>query len=232
MAKKANLNKDKISQQSVNPSHPCTSTSGLDKSVQNHSPKKTKQIRIVEKTTCDKEDVNMSKTLPPFSLEGEIAKIKISIPLAELVTQYVYKNQVLKALNIGNDTDTLNLTDDKLELLFGPEVEGKYQEGAIPPFYVSLNIHDKILHNAMLDSGASHNLMPNVVMERLGLEITKPYKDMYSFDSGIFKCLGMIKDLRVNLVQILAKGLFMDIVVADIPRKYGMPLSRSWGAKL
>ena len=105
----------------------------------------------------------------------------------------------MKALNIGNDIDTLNLTDDKLELLFGLEVEGKHQEGTIPPFFVSLNIHDKILNNAMLDSSASHNLMPKVVMERLGLEITKPYKDMYSFDSSRIKCLGLIKDLSVNL---------------------------------
>ena len=63
----------------------------------------------------------------------------------------------------------LKLIDDKPQLLFGPEVEGKYQEGVVPPFYVSLNIHDRILHNAMLDSGASHNLMPKVVMESLGL---------------------------------------------------------------
>ena len=60
----------------------------------------------------------------------------------------------MKVLNLGSDTNTLNLTDEKLELLFGPEVEGKYQEGAISPFYVRLSIHDKILHNAMLDSGA------------------------------------------------------------------------------
>ena len=72
-----------------------------------------------------KTEVNMSKSIFPFSLEGEIAKIKITMPLAELVTQEVYKNQVLKALNLGRDTDTLNLTDDKPELLFGPEVEGK-----------------------------------------------------------------------------------------------------------
>ena len=61
-----------------------------------------------------------------------------------------------------------------LSLLFGPKIQGNYQEGAIPPLYISLNIHDKILHNAILDSDASHNLMPKVVMERLGLEITKP----------------------------------------------------------
>ena len=111
----------------------------------------------------------MTKSIVPFSLEGEISKIKITISLAKLVTQEVYKNQVLKALNLGSDTDKLNLIDDKPELLFGPEVEGKYQEGVVPPFYVSLNIHDRILHNAMLDSGASHNLMPKVVMESLGL---------------------------------------------------------------
>ena len=84
----------------------------------------------------------------------------------------------------------------------------------------------------MLDSGASHNLMPKVVMERLGLEITKPYKYLYSFDSSRVKCLGLIKDLCVNLAQIPAKSLVMDIVVADIPPNYGMILYRSWGAKL
>lgn len=59
--------------------------------------------------------------------------------------------QVLKALNIGEKTDDVNLSDDQLELLFGLEVEVKPQEGEFPPFYVSLNIHDKILHNSMLD---------------------------------------------------------------------------------
>ena len=199
MAKKSNLNKDKNSQQSVEQSCLSTSTSGPNKSVPNNSPNKVQQIRIAERVVNDKTDVTMSRTIVPFSLEGEISKIKITIPLAELVTQDVYKNQVLKALNIGSDTDTLNLTDDKPELLFGPEVEGKYQEGVVPPFYVILNIHDKILHNAMLDSGASHNLIPKVVMESLGLEITKPYKDLYSFNSSKVKRLGLIKYLCVNL---------------------------------
>ena len=69
-------------------------------------------------------------------------------------------------------------------------------------------------------------------MERLGLEITRPYKDLYSFDSSRVKCLGLIKDLCVSLTQIPAKCMVMDVVVADVPPKYGMLLSRSWGAKL
>ena len=84
----------------------------------------------------------------------------------------------------------------------------------------------------MHDFGASHNLMPKVIMERQGLEITKPYKDLYSFDSKRVKCLGLIKDLCVILTQIPAKCMAMDFVVADVPPKYGMLFSRSWGANL
>ena len=84
----------------------------------------------------------------------------------------------------------------------------------------------------MLDSVASYNLMPKEIMETLNLDITRPYKDLFSFDSSKVKCLGLIKDLCVTLVQYPGKSIFMDIVVADIPPKYGTLLSRSWGAKL
>ena len=80
----------------------------------------------------------------------------------------------------------------------------------------------------MLDSGASHNLMPKAVMEKLNLDITRPYKDLFSFDSSQVKCFGLIKDLCVILVQCPKKSIVMNIVVDDIPPKYGMLLSRSW----
>lgn len=51
------------------------------------------------------------------------------------------------------------------------------------PFYVALVIYDLLLQNFMLDSEDSHNFIPLSVMEQLGLEITRPYKDLYSFDS-------------------------------------------------
>ena len=84
----------------------------------------------------------------------------------------------------------------------------------------------------MLDSGASHNLMPKMIMDNLGLDITRPYKDLYSFDSRKVRCLGLIKDLVVSLHQMLEKSIVMDVVVADVPVKFGMLLSRSWAAKI
>lgn len=95
------------------------------------------------------------------------------------------------------------------------------------PFYVTLGIHDLLLHNYRLDSGASHNLMSLEVTEQIGLQITRPYKDLYSFESKRIKCFGMIKDLVVNLAQIPMKSMVMDIVVVDIPPHFGMLLSSS-----
>ena len=102
----------------------------------------------------------------------------------------------------------------------------------VPPFYLSLNVHDMIVHNAMLDSRASHNLMPKGVVESLGLEVTRPYKYLYSFDSRKVKCLGLIKDMVATLIKILSKTVVMDVVVVDIPPKFGVLLSRSWNSKL
>ena len=92
----------------------------------------------------------------------------------------------------------------------------------LPPFYINLNIH-----NAIFDSGASHNMMPKIVTKKLGLEVTRPYKDLFSFHSNKVRCLGLIKYLVISLAQIPAKNLFIDLVVADIPPKFGMLLSRS-----
>jgi hypothetical protein len=69
-------------------------------------------------------------------------------------------------------------------------------------------------------------------MEELGLEVTKAYHDLYSFDSRRVQCLGVIKDLVVTLFQLPMKSVVMDIVVEDVPPKFGMLLSRSWIKRL
>ena len=149
----------------------------------------------------------------PFNLGAEVAKLKISVPLTELINIETYKSQINQTLHIVENEDLVNLFDDQPELIFCPDVNGKPLEGGVPPFYISFNIHDKILHNSMLDFGASHNLMPKLVMEKLNLDITRHYKDLFSFDSSQETFVGLIKDLCVTLVQYPAKSILMDIVV-------------------
>jgi hypothetical protein len=109
-----------------------------------------------------------------FNFEAELQKIKIPIPLVELMKNEMFKRDILKTLDpqsVSLSTDILNIYDDKPTITLGKMVEDR--DEICPPFYISLNIHEKTLHNCLLDSGASHNLMPKGVMDELGLEITK-----------------------------------------------------------
>jgi hypothetical protein len=162
-----------------------------------------------------------------FSFESEIQKIKISVPFLELIKNEEFKRYLSKMLQTEpsfNSTDSFNLQDGKPRVILGPLVEDR--DDSSPLFYTSLNIHDKVLHNFLMDLGASHNLMPKIVMHELGLEITKTYHDLYSFDSRKVKCVGVIKDLVVTLFQFPMKSVAMDIVVDVPPPKFGMLLSR------
>ena len=81
--------------------------------------------------TANKAETNTLKSQIPFSLEQEISKIKIFVPLTELVAQHVYRTQILKALNIEENEDTVNLNDDQPELIFGPKIEGRRSKSVV-----------------------------------------------------------------------------------------------------
>jgi hypothetical protein len=83
-----------------------------------------------------------------------------------------------------------------------------------------------------MHSGDSHNIMPKTIMDEIGLEVTKTYHDLYSFDSRKLKCLGVIKDLVVSLFQLPIKSVVMGIVVVDVPPNFGILFSISWIKRL
>jgi hypothetical protein len=168
---------------------------------------------------------------PPssFSLEHEIQNIRILVPLSELVKNEGFRMSLSKILHpkpSSHSTDSVNLQDENPTIILGPFIEDR--DDSSPPFYTSLNIHDKVLHNFFMAFGASHNLMPKIVMDEMGLEVTKTYHDLYSFDSRKVKSLRVIKDLVVSMLQLAMKSVVIDIVVADVPHKFKMLLSRSW----
>ena len=98
-------------------------------------------------------------------------------------------------------SDTVNLQEEHPRIFIGSALANKTEKdsSSSPPFYITLIVHDKMIHKCLLDSGALHNLMSKAVMEALGLSITKPYQDLYAFDSMAIKCLGVIKDMVVSL---------------------------------
>jgi hypothetical protein len=105
-----------------------------------------------------------------FSFENEIQKIKIPVPFLELIKNEEFKKYLSKMLqpeSSSNSTNSVNLQDEKPTVILGALVEDRGDSS--PPFYTSLNIHDKVLHNFLMDSGASHNCMPKTIMDEIGL---------------------------------------------------------------
>jgi hypothetical protein len=92
------------------------------------------------------------------------------MPLVELARNPIYKKQIAKAIKKFDaecQADVINLQDERPTIMFGPHIENN--KDYVASFYITLIVHDHLLHNCMLDSGDSHNLMPNIIMEKLGL---------------------------------------------------------------
>jgi hypothetical protein len=89
--------------------------------------------------------------------------------------------KVFKPSALAISTNIISLQEENHAITVGPHIEDG--SDASTPFYISLNVHEQILHNFLKESRASHNAMPKVVMEELGPQITKPYQDLYSFYS-------------------------------------------------
>jgi hypothetical protein len=166
---------------------------------------KTTETKATQSNKTEKREIEIptkevEKTTRSFNLENEINKIKIPVPLVELTKNPTSRKQISKMINFSDTeshADVINLEDDKPTIMFGLHFENA--RDFVAPFYIMLIVHDHLLHKCMLDSGASHNVIPKAIMEKLGLEITRPYRDLYSFDSRKVKSKGMIKYLVVNL---------------------------------
>jgi hypothetical protein len=101
-----------------------------------------------------------------------------------------------------------------------------------PPFFMTLLINNKCINNCMLDSGAGANMMSLKVMEKLGLKVTQPYRNVCGFESRAIPTHRVVENVEVCLGRYLEKVIHMDIVVVDVPDVWGILLSRKFVAML
>ena len=94
------------------------------------------------------------------------------------------------------------------------------------------NIFNHNVHNYLVDSGASSNVMPLLVCKRInGQPIPSSYQ-IIQLDRSVVKVLGEMKDVLIRLFADPKVCQFIDIMVVDIPEAYGLILSRDWSMKL
>ena len=69
--------------------------------TQTEKPIVDKQEKNTQTAIGKEEITQLGKTKVPFNIQTEISKLKIPIPLTELVKQDLYKDQITETLNIN-----------------------------------------------------------------------------------------------------------------------------------
>jgi hypothetical protein len=111
-----------------------------------------KVVELLDLVKREKETKELEELISPFNIKSELSKINIPMPLVELAKNPSYHKQIEKMMQgkgSTNPPDTLNVQDESPTIVFGPHIDDK--EESVAPFYVNLNIHDKMFHNCMLD---------------------------------------------------------------------------------
>jgi ribonuclease HI len=181
--------------------------------------------------TPPKSNVHVDSDLN-IDLGGWLSNAKMLVPVSELMKIPSQREKLLKAI------------EDPPKSFVDKQPAVAYQDASVilqnwdrgneknQPFYLSLLENDKVLHNCMLDSGASSNVITKKVMEQLNLRISRPYHNICTMDSKTIEVHGLIKGLQVHLAIFPDIMLEMDIVVIDVPDVWGMLLNRKAVADL
>jgi hypothetical protein len=84
----------------------------------------------------------------------------------------------------------------------------------------------------MVDSGASSNLMPWSVCQKINAEVEPSSLKIIQLDQSDVKVIGELKNVLIRLSSNPKVHQVIDIIVVDIPEVYGLFLSRDWSEQL
>ncbi len=101
-----------------------------------------------------------------------------------------------------------------------------------PPFYVSLIIGGKLVHNCMIDSGASSSVMPTCVANALGMKYKPIVRDVLQLDGSTFKTIGILRNVEMALHACPGCTVIQDISVAEVKPYFAICLSRDFTAQI
>jgi hypothetical protein len=172
-----------------------------------------------------------SSTLPKtndidlnIDIDSVLEKINVHVPLKEIIKIPSMKSRVEKFFKVQGEPV------DPPIMLQANHFRPQYDEH--PPFFISLQVNNKLLNNCMLDSGVGASIMSLKVMRQLGLETTRPYRNVCGIESRAIPTHGVIENVKVHLDRYPEMVFLIDIVVIDVPDVWGMLLSRKFVATL
>jgi ribonuclease HI len=102
----------------------------------------------------------------------------------------------------------------------------------VPPFLLTFEIFNTNVHNCMVDSGASSNVMPWSVCQKINAEVEPSSLKIIQLDRTDVKVIGELKNVLIRLSSNPKVHQVIDIILVDIPEVYGLFLSRDWSEQL
>ena len=100
------------------------------------------------------------------------------------------------------------------------------------PFLLTFEIFNHNVHNCLLDSASSSNVMPLSVYRKINGQPTPSSCKIIQLDRTTVNVVGEMKDVLIRLSADEMVFQFIDIMAMDIPKAYGLILSRDLSAKL
>jgi hypothetical protein len=106
------------------------------------------------------------------------------------------------------------------------------QKPSVPPFLLTFKVFNRNLHNYLLYSEASSNIIPFSICKKLNVIPLKTDKHVIQLDRTQVKVMGELKDVMIRIVTHPKFVQVIDIIVVDIPEAYGLLLSRYWSKNI
>ena len=177
-----------------------------------------------------------------YNIVEDMKKIKANISLHELSKLKHQQKLLLKELNatpiaplpssvVAKAARGTSKPPDKVDAI-DTVLIGEKSNSQTPPFLLTYEMYNKNLHNCLIDSGASSNIMPTSVCAKLNIEPQKSAVHIVQLDHSKVHVVGEINSVTIRLASDPRIVQRIDILIADIPEFYGLILSRDWSAKL
>jgi hypothetical protein len=129
---------------------------------------------------------------------------------------------LIKAIEQGENISPTDLRNKSTINAFSEDKKGN---PFVPPFLLTFEVFNKNLHNCLVDSGESSNVIPLSICKKLNVVPLKRDKHVIQLDRTQVKVMGELKDVMIRMATHPKFVQVIDIIVVDIPEAYGMILS-------
>ena len=133
-----------------------------------------------------------------YGIVEDLKKVKANVPLFEMCKVPQQKQILLKSLEASDEKLPTDNQPQEEEEIGETSVGGK-SKSKHPPFLLAFEIFNHNVHNCLVDSGASVNVMPALVCKKINGQPKPSMWRVVQLDRIDVKVIGEMEDVLVHL---------------------------------